>query len=74
MSAYPVSGNGPNQWSPHAIKLAMALLGKSRHYEMQGIQRRHFNRTAQKAGYVSTAAPLIDEMDYRQLLKTAVTC
>lgn len=48
MSAYPVLGDGANQWSPFEIKLAMALIGKNRHYEMHGIQRRHFNSTAQK--------------------------
>ncbi|WP_448099430.1 HipA domain-containing protein [Luteibacter yeojuensis] len=49
MSAYPVLGDGPHQWSPYDIGLAMALLGKNRHDEMHGIQRRHFNSTAQIA-------------------------
>ena len=40
----------------------MALLGKNRHYEMQGIQRRHFNSTVQKVGYASTAEPIIEEI------------
>lgn len=62
MSVYPVQGNGPNQWSPHDIKLAMALLGKNRHYAMQGIQRRHFNSTAQQVGYGATAEPLIEAL------------
>ena len=55
-------GDGSGQWSPYDIKLAMALLGKNRHYEIQGIQRRHFNSTAQKVGYASTAEPIIDEI------------
>ena len=62
MSVYPVLGDGPNQWSPHEIMFAMALLGKNRHYEMHGIQRRHFNSTAQKIGYASTAEPIIEEL------------
>lgn len=62
MSVYPVLGAGPNQWSPHEIKLAMALLGKNRHYEMHRIQRRHFNSTAQQVGLASTAEPLIEEI------------
>lgn len=62
MSVYPVLGEGPSQWSPYEIKLAMALLGKNRHYEMQGVQRRHFNSTAQKVGYASTAEPIIEEL------------
>jgi len=62
MSVYPVLGDGPNQWSPYEIKLAMALLGKNRHYEVHGIQRRHFNSTAQKVGCASTAEPIIEEL------------
>lgn len=60
MSVYPVLGDGPNQWSPYEIKLAMAVLGKNRHYEMHSIQRRHFNDTAQQVGYASTAEPIIE--------------
>lgn len=62
MSVYPVLGDGPNQWSPYDIKLAMALLGKNRHDKMQDIQRRHFNSTAQKVGYAPTAEPVIEEI------------
>ncbi|WP_420225600.1 type II toxin-antitoxin system HipA family toxin [Pigmentiphaga litoralis] len=60
MSAYPVMGKGAAQWSPFDIKLAMALLGKNRHYAMHDIQRRHFNTTAQKVGYAASAEPLIE--------------
>jgi serine/threonine-protein kinase HipA len=59
MSAYPVMGNGPNQWADQDIKLAMALLGKNRHYLARGIQRRHFNSTAKKVGYGDSAEPLL---------------
>ncbi len=62
MSAYPVLGEGPNQWSPYDVKLAMALLGKNRHYAMHGIRRRHFNDTACKVGYAPTAEPVIEEI------------
>ena len=62
MSAYPVLGDGPNQWSPREIKLAMALLGKNRHYEMFSIQRRHFDSTAQKVGYGLSAEPVIEDI------------
>ncbi|MNW05468.1 hypothetical protein D3C71_2017190 [compost metagenome] len=40
----------------------MALLGKNRHYEMHGIQRRHFSSTARKAGYAPTAEPIVEEI------------
>ncbi|KLJ02117.1 type II toxin-antitoxin system HipA family toxin [Luteimonas sp. FCS-9] len=62
MSAYPVQGDGPNQWSPHEIKLAMALLGKNRHYTMHGIQRRHFDSTAKLVGYAATAEPIVEAL------------
>ena len=62
MSAYPVMGDGPNQWSPRALKLAMALVGKNRHYEAERIQRRHFNSTAKRFGYGETAEPMIREL------------
>lgn len=62
MSAYPVLGDGPNQWSPFEIKLAMALLGKNRHYQMHNIERRHFNSTAQKVGYAESAESVIEDI------------
>jgi serine/threonine-protein kinase HipA len=62
MSVYPVMGGGPNQWSPRQLKLAMALVGKSRHYEVERIQRRHFNSTAKRFGYGETSEPLIQEL------------
>jgi len=62
MSAYPVLGDGPHQWSSREIKLAMALLGKNKHYTMQTIQRRHFDSTAQKVGYAQTAEPIIEDI------------
>lgn len=62
MSAYPVLGDGPHQWSPRDVKLAMALLGKNKHYVMHTVQRRHFDSTAQKVGYAPTAEPIIEEI------------
>lgn len=62
MSAYPVIGQGPNQWAAHDVKLAMALTGKNRHYHVRTIQRRHFNSTAKKVGYGENAAALVQEL------------
>ncbi|HSW14376.1 MAG TPA: type II toxin-antitoxin system HipA family toxin [Solimonas sp.] len=62
MSAYPVLGNGPNQWAAQDLKLAMALLGKNRHYHMHNIQRRHFNSTAKKVGFGENAELLLQEL------------
>lgn len=62
MSAYPVMGAGPNQWSPFTIKLAMALLGKNRHYLMHDIQRRHFSSTAWRIGFGESAEPVVRDI------------
>jgi serine/threonine-protein kinase HipA len=62
MSAYPVMGNGPGQWSAREFRLAMAVVGKNRHYEAERIQRRHFNSTARRFGYGETAEPLIRDL------------
>lgn len=62
MSAYPVMGDGPNQWAAQDVKLAMALLGKNRHYHTHTIQRRHFNSTARMVGYGPDAEPLIQAL------------
>jgi serine/threonine-protein kinase HipA len=46
MSIWPVEGNGPNQFSMFKTKMAMAILGKNKHYLFKDIQRRHFNSMA----------------------------
>ncbi|MFT3859526.1 MAG: type II toxin-antitoxin system HipA family toxin [Aquabacterium sp.] len=62
MSAYPVLGEGPRQWSPRHVRLAMALLGRNRHYLMRDIQRRHFNSTVRQLGLGDNAEPLIEDI------------
>jgi serine/threonine-protein kinase HipA len=62
MSALPVIGDAPHQWAWHELKLAMALLGKNRHYLMHTVQRRHFNSTARKVGYGESAEPLLQAL------------
>jgi serine/threonine-protein kinase HipA len=61
---HPVMGDGPNQWSPRELCLAMALVGKNRHYEVDRIQRRHFNSTARRCGYghLDGAEPLLQDL------------
>ena len=46
MSIWPVEGNGPNQFSMFKAKMAMAVMGKNKHYLFKDIQRRHFNNMA----------------------------
>lgn len=62
MSAYPVIGDAPNQWAARDLKMAMAMLGKGRHYHFHAIQRRHFNSTARKVGYGDNAEALLSEI------------
>lgn len=62
MSIWPVEGKGPNQFSHHDAKLAMALSGKNRHYGLRTIQRRHFNATARKCFYGPDAKDLIEHV------------
>lgn len=62
ISAYPVIGNGSNQWAERSVKLAMALHGKRRHYAIHAIERRHFESTAKLVGYPGNVNALIDEL------------
>lgn len=62
LSAWPVSGAGPNQLDPHRLKLAMALKGKNTHYRLRDIQRRHFNHTATLCGWGNGMEDLIHEV------------
>jgi len=57
-----VSGYGANQFSLHNAKLAMALVGKDRHYYFKTIQRRHLNRTAARYFQRKDAEDLIEEV------------
>ncbi len=64
MSAWPAVGAGDNQWAEQQLKLAMAVLGKSKHYRCAQMQRRHFNETARKVGYGADMESLIvDTLD-----------
>ena len=62
MSIWPVEGNGANQFSRFKVKLAMAVLGKNKHYHFKDIQRRHFNHTAAKYFQRSDAEDLIEQV------------
>jgi len=62
LSGWPVMGNGPNQWNPYEIKLAMALWGKNRHYKMVDIRRSHFNTVARDLGYGGDMQDVLEEV------------
>lgn len=65
ISALPHVGNAANQLPYQKLKLAMALLGKNRHYEISSVTRRHFNATAARVRYGATAEPLIEQIIQR---------
>ena len=48
MSAWPVTGAGPDLFDRKKLKLAMAVWGKNKHDLVDGIQRRHWNETAKR--------------------------
>ena len=60
MSIWPIEGGGANQYSLHNAKLAMALLGKNKHYRFADVQRRHFNSTAAKCFLRADAEEVIE--------------
>lgn len=62
MSIWPVVGSGPSQWSWHKARLAMAVMGKHRHYHFKDVQRRHFNAMAPHCGHGPDAEALIERV------------
>lgn len=60
VSAYPVLGSGPNQISPHRVKLAMALRSTKAHWRMQDILRRHWEEVGRRSGIVSERGQDVD--------------
>ena len=48
MSAWPLTGSGPNLFQRKKLKLAMSVSGKNKHYLIDSIQRRHWNETAKR--------------------------
>jgi serine/threonine-protein kinase HipA len=62
MSIWPVEGKGANQWSWHKSKLAMAVVGKSKHYAFREVQRCHFNAMASKCFYAESIEPIIERV------------
>lgn len=61
VSAWPLMGDGPDQWRPQSIRMAMALLDKNRHYHAERIEARHFMSTAQRVGLSPDEAQAVME-------------
>lgn len=62
MSIWPIEGGGANQYSLHKARLAMAVLGKNKHYRFSDVQRRHFNSTAAKCCMRADAEDVIERV------------
>lgn len=60
LSAYPVLGHGRGKLAPEKIKMAMAALGKNRHYRWQEICPRHWLETAKRCGFGEMKSVLED--------------
>lgn len=62
MSIWPIEGTGPNQWSIHKLKLAMAFWGKNKHYQHKEVLQRHLVSTAKICGLKADVASMIEEI------------
>lgn len=62
LSAWPIIGVGPNLIATQKVKMAMAWLGKNKHYVADTIQQRHFIKTMQKGGLAFAPEELITEL------------
>jgi serine/threonine-protein kinase HipA len=54
ISLWPVIGKGSNHVAWQAAKLAMAVRSKNAHYELAGIETRHWHGLAQRSGVEGT--------------------
>jgi serine/threonine-protein kinase HipA len=59
ISTWPVIGHGAGKLEWQKARLAMSVGGKSRHYRLHEIQRRHFNAMAVRCGLGADAENLI---------------
>jgi serine/threonine-protein kinase HipA len=62
LSAWPITGPGPNQVHRKKLKLAMAVRGTHKHYWIDEIDRRHFNATARLCGLGRDMDAIIDDV------------
>ncbi len=62
LSIWPIMGEGSNRISWHNARLAMSVRGRSKHYLLKSVQRRHFNAMAAQCGVGETAEPLIKDV------------
>lgn len=62
ISAHPILGHGRNLLPIQRAKMAMAILGKNKHYKWSYILRRHWISTAKKCGFGKEINDLLNEI------------
>ncbi len=62
LSAYPISGHGRDRLPAQQIKMAMAVIGKNRHYRWKGIQPRHWLDHGTRMGLRNEVEQLLHEI------------
>jgi serine/threonine-protein kinase HipA len=62
VSFWPAAGSGASRLDVHELKMAMALVGKNRHYGFETIVRRHFNTTARRCGLGNAMEGIIEDV------------
>lgn len=63
LSAYPMLGHGRGKYAPEKIKMAMAVLGRNRHYRWKEICARHWLETAAKCGFAGMKSVMEEVID-----------
>lgn len=62
LSAYPILGHDRNRLAPEKAKMAMAVMGRNRHYLWSRITRRHWLETARKCGLEKEIEGILAEL------------
>jgi len=62
LSAYPALGRKAHQLSPHKVKMAMAVLGKNRHYRWREIRIRHWLETGRRCALPEAGRRIIEDL------------
>ncbi len=62
ISAHPVLGHGRGRIAPERLRMAMAVVGKNRHYEWSRIEARHWISTAASCGAQSEVRKVFSEL------------
>ncbi len=72
LSAWPVINRGPKKLQYEKVKLAMAVSGKSRHYNLNEIQARHWHALAASSGVDGLWNRMVDVVERASPTMTAI--